>query len=228
MLIAFFGLAMLGVLSWDFWFPGTFKVVETFEYQALARDLGLVALFGFQHSLMARKDFKAWWTQMIPAAVERNVYVMLSGFVLVVMGGLWQSFGPILWDLSNTPGGHVLMGISILGFLIASVGAISIDPSGLIGWRQTMVASGMEKESEPGFSTPGIYQLMRHPIYVGFMIAFWATPSMTFDHIIFSTVMTIYLFIGIWFEERDLLARFGDKYRAYMGRIGVFFPKFWR
>jgi protein-S-isoprenylcysteine O-methyltransferase Ste14 len=221
--IGLLGMAAFGLLLWDFQFPGTFKDYYLFR-GGMPLNLLLLLSFGIQHSLMARKSFKQMLIRLMPAELERSFYVMLSGFVLFSLAMLWSPLEPPLYDLSGTFGGYLLHGGAVVGLLVIAFAGIQMDGLDLIGVRsilRILKDSPLENDS---FQTPGIYRVVRHPLYLGMLLLFWCTPAMTHDHLFFAEVMTAYLFLGIQFEERDLVARFGDAYRRYQNEVPMVIP----
>lgn len=183
-------------------------------------DLGLIALFGLQHSGMARRRFKQLWIRMIPAPVERSTYVLASSVALVVLCALWQPIPCVIWAAG--PAVALTLGlIGGAGLALAIVSSFAIDHFALLGLRQ----SGAWREAAvEGFTTPWPYRLVRHPIYLGTLMALWAVPRMTVGHLIFSATLSLYTVLGALLEERDLVARFGDTYRSYRARVPMLLP----
>jgi protein-S-isoprenylcysteine O-methyltransferase Ste14 len=188
-------------------------------------DLALIALFGVQHSLMARPGFKAWWTRLIPAPVERSTYVLFSSAVLVLLFVLWRPIPEPVWSVSGA-GAVALWALSGLGLLTALVATFLINHFDLFGLNQVWAyRSGREPAPSP-FQTPLLYRVVRHPLYVGFLTAFWAAPVMSRGHLLFAAAITAYVLVAIRFEEHDLVAVFGATYRAYQQRVSMIVPWF--
>jgi len=193
---------------------------------AIFNDLVLIALFGLQHSIMARQRFKAVWTRIVPMPIERSVYCLASGLALVVMFFFWQPVPQIIWDLRGTDAGFLLWAVFGIGWTILFTSTWLLNHFELFGlaqaWRYFRKTTGVVDE----FKTPGFYKYVRHPIYTGFFIAFWATPFMTLGHLVLAFGMTAYMLIGIIYEERDLLERFGQRYAQYQTKVSMLIPGF--
>lgn len=182
---------------------------------AVLINLALVALFGIQHSVMARPGFKRVWTRVVPVPMERSTYVLLSSLALIALYAFWQPMPQVLWSFESPILFWLLKAVSLVGFLIILVSSFLIDHFDLFGLRQVYLhLRGIEYSNHP-FKTPGIYKYIRHPLYLGWLLAFWATPTFTLGHLFFAAPMTLYIFVAIVFEERDLIAHFGDVYRQY-------------
>jgi len=193
---------------------------------ALLVNLALMLIFAVQHSVMARKSFKRWWTHYIPASVERSTYVLLASLSLVLLFWQWQPMSAIIWHIRNEQLATVITGVSLLGWLIVFTSTFLINHFELFGLQQVIQNLSNRNPSAPTFRTPLYYQFVRHPIYLGFIIAFWAAPTMTVGHLLFAAVTTGYILVGIYFEERDLVDLFGDDYRRYRDRVAMLLP--WR
>ena len=195
--------------------------------QSIAVNLALLALFAIQHSVMARRAFKRWWTRIIPPAAERSTFVLASTAVLALLLWQWQPIPePVLWRVASPAGAAALQGVFWLGWAVALVSTFLIDHFELFGLRQAYARLTGREPAPPALLTPWLYRHVRHPLYLGFLLAFWATPVMSAGHLLFSLGMTGYILIGIWFEERDLIAQFGERYRAYRRQVGMLLP--WR
>ena len=194
--------------------------------EALTVNLLLLTLFAVQHSVMARKQFKAWWTRFVPAPVERATFVLFSSLALLLLFWQWRPIPEVVWNVENPAIALAVTGISLLGWFIALTSTFLINHFELFGLQQ--VANNMRNTSmpTPRFRTPLYYKFVRHPIYLGFIIAFWATPTMTLGHLLFAVVTTLYILVGITLEERDLIELFGDEYRRYKSRVSMLLP--WR
>jgi methanethiol S-methyltransferase len=195
---------------------------------ALIVNLALIALFGIQHSGMARRGFKALWTRvLVPSAVERSTYVLASSLCLIVLFIFWQPMTSVVWSIENALLGKVLVAVSLLGFGMLLAASFLIDHFELFGLQQVyLYAKDAEgSESRPmTFKSPGLYKLVRHPIYLGFLIFAWVTPVMTVGHLLFAVGSLVYILIGIRFEERDLVNEFGDTYKQYQDRVHGLIP----
>lgn len=195
--------------------------------EALLVNLALLSLFAVQHSVMARKGFKRWWTKIIPAAAERPTYVLLATLALAAILVHWRPMPEIVWRVTDPQFAIGLLGLSLFGWLIVLLSTFMINHFELFGLYQVVMNLTGKKIPPAHFKTPGLYKLVRHPIYLGFIIAFWATPVMTYGHLLFAAVTTAYILVGIMFEERDLVDVFGDDYRHYRQRVSMLVP-FWR
>jgi methanethiol S-methyltransferase len=194
--------------------------------EALIVNLLLMSIFAIQHSVMARKQFKQWWTKFVPAPVERSTYVLFASLALILLFWQWRPIPALVWQIADPQIAMVVTGLSLVGWLIVFTSTFLINHFELFGLHQ--VASNLSDRSMPAprFRTPLYYQFVRHPIYLGFIIAFWAAPTMTVGHMLFAAVTTAYILVGILLEERDLVDLFGDEYRRYKGRVSMLVP--WR
>jgi methanethiol S-methyltransferase len=194
--------------------------------EALIVNLLLMSVFAIQHSVMARKQFKQWWTQFVPRPVERTTYVLLASLALVLLFWQWRSMPAVMWQVNDPQVAMAITGLSFVGWLIVLTSTFLINHFELFGLHQ--VANNLAGRPMPTarFRTPFYYQFVRHPIYLGFIIAFWAAPTMTAGHLLFAAVTTAYIVVGIHLEERDLIDVFGDQYRSYKARVSMLMP--WR
>jgi len=191
---------------------------------AVLVDVALLALFAVQHSVMARPAFKRVWTRIVPQPIERSTYLLFSNAALLLLMWLWQPLPAVVWNVQHPVAWWFLVALFVAGwFLVPSV-SLMINHFDLFGLRQVWLhLQGKEYESLP-FQTPLAYGLVRHPLYVGWTLAFWATPAMTVGHLLFAGVMTVYMVAASKVEERDLLVHFGEHYEAYRRRVPAFFP----
>ena len=196
--------------------------------EALIINVLLLSLFAIQHSVMARKPFKRWLTQFLPAAIERSTYVLLASLALILTFWQWRSIPAIVWEVREPTMAMALFGLSLLGWLIVLLSTFMINHFELFGLHQVLLNLRARGAAEPTFKTPLLYKFVRHPIYLGFIIAFWATPVMTAGHLLFAMVTTAYIFVGIALEERDLIELFGDEYRRYRTRVAMLVPLGWK
>jgi protein-S-isoprenylcysteine O-methyltransferase Ste14 len=194
--------------------------------EALVIDLALLSLFAVQHSVMARKPFKAWWTQIVPKPVERSTYVLLSSLCLLLLFWQWRPMPAMVWHVDDPNLAAAVTAISLLGWVIVFTSTFLINHFELFGLHQVTANLAGRDMPAPRFRTPLYYRFVRHPLYLGFIIAFWAAPTMTKGHLLFAAVTTAYIFIGIALEERDLTELFGDEYRRYKARVSMLIP--WR
>ncbi len=194
--------------------------------QALIVNLALMSLFALQHSVMARKQFKQWWTRFVPEAIERSTYVLLSSLALILLFWQWRAMPTVVWQIDNPDIAVAVATISLVGWVIVFTSTFLINHFELFGLHQVANNLTGREMPTPTFRTPLYYKFVRHPIYLGFIIAFWAAPTMTVGHLLFAAVTTAYIFVGILLEERDLIDLFGDDYRRYKERVSMLLP--WR
>ena len=191
---------------------------------ALLVNAGLLSLFALQHSIMARPAFKKWWTKFVPVPIERSTYVLLASLCLILLFWKWQPLGGIIWQVESDTTAIFLQALCLFGFGIVLVSTFLINHFDLFGLRQVwLYATGKKYEPLP-FRTPLFYKYVRHPLYLGFMIGFWATPTMTAAHLLFAVMTTGYMLVAIQFEENDLVKHFGDKYTAYKRSAPMLIP----
>nr|WP_238994787.1 methanethiol S-methyltransferase [Mycolicibacterium chubuense] len=192
--------------------------------QALVIDLALLALFAVQHSVMARPAFKRWWTRFVPVPIERSTYVIAASAALALLCWQWRSIDTVVWSVGPAPARIAVTALGLTGWVIVLASSFMIDHFELFGIRQVMAAWRSKPVHPPGFRTVLLYRLIRHPLMLGFLIAFWATPTMTAGHLLFSVATTGYILIALWFEERDLVAALGEPYRQYRARVPMLIP----
>lgn len=191
--------------------------------QALLIDLALLALFAIQHSVMARPAFKRRWTRIVPAPAERSTYVLFSSLALLLLFAFWQPLGGVVWDVTSPAGRAVLYGLFAFGWLLVLVSTFLINHFDLFGLRQVWLHLRGKPYRPLPFKTPGLYRYVRHPLYLGWLFAFWATPTMTVTHLLFAVATAAYILIAIQFEERDLTA-FHSEYSDYRKRVPMLVP----
>jgi protein-S-isoprenylcysteine O-methyltransferase Ste14 len=192
--------------------------------EALVVDLLLMSLFAVQHSVMARKQFKRWWTQFVPASIERSTHVLFASLALVLLFWQWRPLPDLMWQIADPQIAAAIMGVSFVGFLLALTSTFLINHFELFGLHQVVNNLAGRDMPKPRFRTPLLYGFVRHPLYLGFIIAFWAAPVMTLGHLLFAAVTTAYIFVGIFLEERDLVEMFGDEYRRYRKTASMLVP----
>ncbi|HET9452327.1 MAG TPA: isoprenylcysteine carboxylmethyltransferase family protein [Aggregicoccus sp.] len=193
---------------------------------ALAVDVGLISLFGLQHSAMARSGFKAWLTRHVPTSVERSVYVLAASAALALLLWQWRPLPePVLWRAgSGLPAALAWTGF-VAGFGLVLASTFLINHFNLFGLQQVWMQFVGRTHQEPSFRTPLLYRFVRHPLYLGFLIAFWSTPTMTLGHLVFALGMSGYILVGASFEERDLERVHGERYRRYRAQVPRFLPR---
>ena len=213
-------------------FVGNFVVPKSMDSgvqgsltEALLINLLLMGVFGLQHSVMARQGFKEKWAKIVPAAIERNTYVLFSSMALMLIFWQWRPMGGVIWDVSNSTLGSVMIAISLLGWMIVLISTFLLSHFELTGLSQAFSnLTGKEIQGSNQFKTPGLYRYVRHPIYLGFTVAFWSTPIMTVAHLLFAAGFLVYTLVGILLEEKDLIAMFGDEYRKYQSKVSMLVP----
>jgi protein-S-isoprenylcysteine O-methyltransferase Ste14 len=194
--------------------------------EAVIVNLLLMALFAVQHSVMARQQFKQWWTQYVPKPVERSTYVLLASLSLGLLFWQWRPMPAIVWQVADPDIAVAIATLAWFGWVIVFTSTFLINHFELFGLHQVANNLVGREMPAPRFRTPLYYKFVRHPIYLGFIIAFWAAPTMTMGHLLFAAVTTAYIFVGILLEERDLIDLFGDDYRRYRERVSMLLP--WR
>lgn len=204
------------------WFRSLDRGPSTDVAVAVVVDLALVLLFGVQHSVMARQGFKRWWTRFVPPELERSTYVLAASVCLLLLFWQWRPIGVVLWDAAEGALGTLFIAVSLVGWFVVVWSTFLIDHAGLFGLRQGFGA--VRAEMTVDFITPGLYRAVRHPLYLGFLIAFWSVPVMTLGHFLFAAALTLYVLVAIPLEERDLDAQFGDRYREYRKRVRALIP----
>jgi protein-S-isoprenylcysteine O-methyltransferase Ste14 len=212
-------------------FLGNFGVARTIDGdgimpfgQALLINTLLLGLFAVQHSVMARPAFKRWWTRFVPKPVERSTYVLFSSAALLLLFYAWQPMGGVIWDVQDQLLRGVLYGLFAGGLLLVLIATFLINHFDLFGMRQVWLYLQGRPYVPLTFSTPGLYRYVRHPLYVGWLVTFWAAPTMTAAHLVFALATTIYMLLAIRWEERDLTQVHGHAYQAYRERVPMLIP----
>lgn len=223
--------AFLGSFFYAIAFVGDFSVPWTINagpdaglIPALLIDTCLLLAFAIPHSVMARQGFKRWWTRIIPEPIERSTYVLASSLLLILLYWQWRPIPTTIWDVENAVGAAVLQGVFWLGWLTVLGSTFLIDHFDLFGLRQVWLRFRGRSYEPPQFQTPGLYRYVRHPLLLGFVLAFWATPVMTVGHLLFAVATTGYILVGMSFEERDLVRFHGEAYERYRNRVRGLIP----
>jgi protein-S-isoprenylcysteine O-methyltransferase Ste14 len=214
-------------------FIGGFVVPKTIDSgatvstaEALVVNLLLMSLFAVQHSVMARKGFKQWWTRFVPKPVERSTYVLFSSLVLLLLFWQWRPLPAVVWQIEDRQLAMIMTGLSHIGWVLVFASTFLINHFELFGLHQVANNLSGRPMPAPRFRVPLFYKFVRHPLYLGFIIAFWAAPIMTVGHLLFAAVTTAYILVAIQLEERDLVSLFGEDYRRYRQRVSMLLP--WR
>ena len=193
-------------------------------FLALSINLILVFLFGLQHSIMARPNFKKWWTQKIPVAAERSTYVLFSAIALATLLYFWQPMQITIWSVNNIKLKYLIWGLFGCGWVYFVLASFAINHFDLFGLRQVFLYWKGETPTELPFNKRWMYKFNRHPIQTGILLGIWATPYMQLSHLFLSTTFTFYILIGIALEERDLIRIYGEQYQRYRDQVGGLFP----
>lgn len=224
-------LIFLGTFLYALGFVSQYIVPKTIDTgappplrHALLIDLLLMSIFAVQHSGMARQGFKRLFARFASPVVERSSYVLLASLTLLLLFWQWQPIPTMVWNIQDPVLAGLVTAGGFLGWLIVLYSSFLISHFELFGLTQVVTHFAGRIVAPVKFKTPGLYRLIRHPIYLGFIIAFWSAPVMTLGHLLFASVTTAYIFVGIYLEERDLVAFFGDEYRRYRARVAMLLP----
>jgi len=191
---------------------------------ALLVNILLLAIFAVPHSVMARPGFKQWWTRFVPQVVERSTYVLQANLLVILLFWQWQPMTGVVWEVQNPLGANVLWGLFFLGFGLVVLASFVVDHFDLFGTRQVILYALGREYTDPTFKVRGFYKFVRHPILLGWHMAFWFTPHMTTGHLLFAIATTTYMLIAIRFEERDLATFYGEAYRDYRRKVSMLIP----
>jgi protein-S-isoprenylcysteine O-methyltransferase Ste14 len=209
----------------NLWVPKAIDSAPADDFWAAGVDLLLIGLFGLQHSVMARPWFKRLWTRVVPQPIERSTYVLASCVVTLLLVWQWRGLGATVWDVRDPVGRGILWGLFAAGWLLVPAVSLLINHFDLFGTRQVWLYLRRRPYEALPFRTPLLYDRVRHPLYLAWALAFWATPTMTLGHLLFAGALTLYVVVAARVEERDLVAYFGDAYRAYQQRVPMFIPR---
>jgi protein-S-isoprenylcysteine O-methyltransferase Ste14 len=191
-------------------------------------DLALVALFGVQHSVMARQGFKRAWTKIVPRHAERSIYVLITSLTLMVMFLFWRPIDMTIWNVQTPLGANLLWALFWVGWGIVLISTFLINHFELFGLQQAWFHTRGQEEQAPQLREPSLYRFVRHPMMGGFFLAIWAIPTMTAGHLLLAAGLSVYILVALHYEERDLVGLFGADYENYRGRVGMLVPRFRR
>lgn len=225
-------LSFLGVFLYAIGFVGNMVVPQSIDAggpssqlgQALLINVALLGIFAIQHNVMARPAFKAWWTKIVPEPVERSTYVLFTNAALALLFWQWRPMTGEVWNVAESGIAPLLVGLSLVGWGVVLVSTLLISHLDLFGLRQVYLHLTKREYTHVSFTEPLFYRLVRHPLLLGFIIAFWATPTMTVGHLLFAAVTTVWMLFSIQLEEHDLVAAYGDSYKDYQKRVRMIIP----
>jgi len=225
--------ASLGALLYLIGFSGDVFVPRSVDSgtsanlaEALCIDVLLLSLFAVQHSVMARQAFKRRWARIVPQPVERSTYVLAASVVLALLFWQWRPIPlPIVWRIENAAAAQLLWAMFWLGWVLVLISTFLINHFELFGLQQVFARLTGRDMPAQGFKMPLFYRYVRHPLYLGILLSLWSVPVMTAGHLLFSMGLSSYIFVGVWFEERDLIAQFGERYRRYRAEVGMLVPR---
>jgi len=209
----------------DFLVPRTIDTPPGFSFtQALPVNLGLLLLLAVQHTVMARPRFKQWWTKIVPPAIERSTFVLLTNLIFVLLFWQWRPVTDVVWHVDNAVGSGLLWAVFAAGWGLVLYSTVLIDHFDLFGMRQVWLHARQQPHAPPQFQVTSLYRFVRHPLLLGWMIAFWATPHMSVGHLTFAVVTTVYMLAAIQIEERDLTRHHGEPYAQYRRKVSMLIP----
>ena len=228
-------LLFLGIFLYAVGFLGNVGVPTTIDGTpqtslglALTINVVLLGIFAIQHSVMARQEFKRWWTQYIPQPIERSTYVLFTNIALALVFYAWQPMGGEVWMIQDWLGQGLMYGLFAIGWGIVFLASLMINHFDLFGIRQVWLYFRKQEYRHLKFKTPALYQHVRHPLYVGWLLIFWATPTMTSAHLVFALMTTIYILMAIQWEEKDLVDSHGKAYEEYRRQVPMLIPQLFK
>jgi len=228
-------LFFLGIFLYAIGFLGNVGVPTTIDGApripfglALTINVVLLGIFAVQHSVMARQEFKRWWIQYVPQPIERSTYVLFTNIALALLFYAWQPMGGEMWTIHDSLGQGLMYGLFAIGWGIVLAATLMINHFDLFGMRQVWFHLRKQEYTPLQFKTPALYRAVRHPLYVGWLLVFWSTPTMTVAHLAFALMTTIYILMAIQWEEKDLVAAHGKAYQEYRRHVPMLIPRFFK